>query len=67
MMPAVVSMWMANVIFAIIALWMMTKLGKETSTARGGDAKEMIGAIKGWIRTRIGWKNRRVRREGIAT
>jgi lipopolysaccharide export system permease protein len=67
MMPAVVSMWMANVLFAIIALWMMTKLGKETSTARGGDAKEMIGAIKGWIRTKTGWKNRRVRREGLAT
>ena len=67
MMPAVVSMWMANVVFAIVALWMMTKLGKETSTARGGDAKEMIGAIKGWIRTKTGWKNRRVRREGIVT
>jgi lipopolysaccharide export system permease protein len=67
MMPAVVSMWMANVLFAIIALWMMTKMGKETSTARGGDAKEMIGAIKGWIRTKTGWKNRRVRREGLAT
>jgi len=67
MMPAVVSMWMANVIFAIVALWMMTKLGKETSTARGGDAREMIGAIKGWIRTKTGWRNRRVRREGLAT
>jgi lipopolysaccharide export system permease protein len=67
MMPAVVSMWMANVLFAIVALWMMTKLGKESSTARGGDAREMIGAIKGWIRTKTGWKNRRVRREGLAT
>jgi len=67
MMPAVVSMWMANVIFAIVALWMMTKMGKEGSTARGGDAEEMIGAIKGWIRTKTGWKNRRVRREGLAS
>ena len=33
----------------------------------GGDAAEMIGAIKGWIRTKTGWKNRRVRREGLAT
>jgi lipopolysaccharide export system permease protein len=66
MMPAVVSMWMANVIFAIIALWMMTKIGQEGSTARGGDAKEMIGALKGWIRSRIGWRNRRTHRERIA-
>ena len=66
MMPAVVSMWMANVIFAIIALWMMTKMGKEGSTARGGDATEMIGAIKGWIRSKTGWRDRRVRRERLA-
>lgn len=67
MMPAVVSMWMANVIFSVVALWMMTKMGQEGSTARGGDAKEMIGAIKGWVRSKIGWKDRRLRRESLAT
>ena len=66
MMPAVVSMWMANVLFALIALWMMSKMGKEGSTARGGDAKEMIGAIKGWVRTKARWKNRRTDRERLA-
>ena len=66
MMPAVVSMWMANVIFAVIALWMMTKMGKEGSTARGGDAREMMGAIKGWVRSKTGWRDRRVRRERLA-
>ena len=39
LMPAVVSMWMANVIFALVALWMLTKMGQEGSTARGGDMK----------------------------
>jgi lipopolysaccharide export system permease protein len=67
MMPAVVSMWMANVIFGIIALWMLAKMGQEGSTARGGDAKELIGAIKGWLRSKIGWRDRRVRRERLAT
>jgi lipopolysaccharide export system permease protein len=67
MMPAVVSMWMANVIFGLIALWMLSKMGKEGSTARGGDAKEMIGAIKGWMRSRLGWRDRRRQRERIAT
>ncbi|MFL5488880.1 MAG: LptF/LptG family permease [Gemmatimonadaceae bacterium] len=62
LIPAVVSMWMANVIFAIIALLMLARIGQEGTTARGGDMKDMIGAIKGAIRSRIGWKNRRVQR-----
>ncbi|HKC80633.1 MAG TPA: LptF/LptG family permease, partial [Gemmatimonadaceae bacterium] len=66
LMPAVVSMWMANVIFALIALWMLAKMGQEGSTARGGDMGEMLGAIRGSIRSRFGWKNRRVRRERLA-
>jgi hypothetical protein len=66
LMPAVVSMWMANVIFALIAIWMLAKMGQEGSTARGGDMREMLGAIRGSIRSRIGWKNRRVRRERLA-
>ena len=66
MMPAVVSMWMANVIFALIALWMLAKMGQEGTTARGGDMREMLGAIKGSIRSKIGWKNRRDSRERIA-
>ena len=66
MMPAVVSMWMANVIFALIALWMLTKMGQEGTTARGGDMKELLGTIKGSIRSKIGWRNRRLSRERIA-
>ena len=64
-MPAVVSMWMANVIFALIALWMLAKMGQEGSTARGGDMKDMIGAIKGSIRSNMWWKDRRIRRERV--
>jgi lipopolysaccharide export system permease protein len=66
LMPAVVSMWMANVIFALIALWMLTKMGHEGATARGGDMKDMIGAIKGSIRSKIGWKDRRAHRDRVA-
>ena len=62
LMPAVVSMWMANVIFGLVGLWMLSRMGQEGSTARGGDMKDMIGAIKGSIRSKIGWKDRRVRR-----
>jgi lipopolysaccharide export system permease protein len=65
-MPAVVSMWMANVIFGLIALWMLSKMGREGSTARGGDMQEMVGTIRGYMRSKIGWKDRRVHRESIA-
>jgi lipopolysaccharide export system permease protein len=66
LMPAVVSMWMANIIFSLVALWLLTKMGQEGSTARGGDMKDMIGAIRGSIRAKLGWKNRRIRRERVA-
>jgi lipopolysaccharide export system permease protein len=66
LMPAVVSMWMANVIFGLIALWMLARMGQEGSTARGGDMRELLGAIRGSIRSKIGWKDRRVRRERVA-
>ena len=54
LMPAVVSMWMANVIFASIALVLLAKMGKEGSTARGGDMKEMFDSIRGWARSKVG-------------
>jgi lipopolysaccharide export system permease protein len=66
LMPAVVSMWMANVIFSLVALWMLMKMGQEGTTARGGDMREMIGAIKGSIRSKIGWKKRREARARLA-
>ena len=56
LMPAVVSMWMANVIFALIALLLLAKMGKEGSTARGGDMREMFDSIRGWVRSKIGRK-----------
>ena len=56
LMPAVVSMWMANVIFAMIALVLLAKMGKEGSTARGGDVREMFDSIRGWVRSKVGRK-----------
>ena len=56
LMPAVVSMWMANAIFALIALLLLAKMGKEGSTARGGDMREMFDSIRGWARGKVGRK-----------
>jgi hypothetical protein len=47
---------MANVVFASIALVLLTKMGKETSTARGGDMKEMFEALRGWAGSKLGRK-----------
>jgi lipopolysaccharide export system permease protein len=58
LMPAVVSMWMANVIFAAIALVLLAKMGREGSTARGGDMREMLDSLRGWARSKIGRKKR---------
>ena len=38
----VISMWAANVLFALVALWLLSKIGREARTARGGDMGEMI-------------------------
>jgi lipopolysaccharide export system permease protein len=54
LMPAVVSMWMANVIFAIVALWMLAKMGQEGSTARGGDMREMLDSLRDSIKSKFG-------------
>jgi lipopolysaccharide export system permease protein len=66
LMPAVVSMWMANVIFAAIALLMLRKMGKEGSTARGGDMREMFDSIRGWVRSKIGRKKPAVQPDRVA-
>jgi lipopolysaccharide export system permease protein len=53
LVPPVISMWLANVIFAAIALVLLAKMGREGSTARGGDMKEMFDALRGWIRSKF--------------
>jgi hypothetical protein len=66
LMPPVISMWMANVIFAAIALVLLAKMGREGSTARGGDMKEMFDAMRGWVRSKLGRENPAVEPERAA-
>jgi hypothetical protein len=66
LMPAVLSMWMANVIFALIALLLLAKMGKEGSTARGGDMREMLDSIRGWVRSKVGRKKPMIQPERAA-
>ncbi len=61
LMAPVVSMWAANVLFALLALWLLSKIGREARTSRGGggDMGEMIDSIRGWGRERLGIDRRR--------
>ncbi len=59
LIPPVVAMWAANVLFALVAVWLLSKIGREARTARGGDMGEMIDAVRGWAREKLGTDRRR--------
>lgn len=59
LIPPVVSMWAANVLFALVALWLLSKIGREARTARGGDMGELIDSVRGWAREKLGIDRRR--------
>jgi lipopolysaccharide export system permease protein len=46
MVPPVVSMWIANVVFGVIALILLARMGSESGSSRGGDLREVIDNIK---------------------
>jgi lipopolysaccharide export system permease protein len=46
MVPPVVSMWIANVIFGTIALILLARMGRESGSSRGGDFSEMVDTIR---------------------
>jgi lipopolysaccharide export system permease protein len=48
--PPAISMWMADVLFAAVALWLLARMGAEGSTGRGGDAREFFDAITGRLK-----------------
>jgi lipopolysaccharide export system permease protein len=58
----VIAMWAANLLFALVAVWLLSKIGREARTARGGDMGEMIDSIRGWVREKSGRDRRRQRR-----
>jgi lipopolysaccharide export system permease protein len=43
------SMWLANIVFTAIGLVLLWRMGKESSTARGGDMREMLDMARAWI------------------
>jgi lipopolysaccharide export system permease protein len=49
LLPPVIAMWAANVVFAAVALALLWRMGKEGSTARGGDMREAFGNMRAWV------------------
>jgi hypothetical protein len=43
-------MWAANIIFTAIALWMRSRMGKENTSGRGGDLRDLLDSIRSQLR-----------------
>ena len=46
------AMWAVNIIFAIVGLLLMTRMGHEGVTSRGGGFGETIDSVRGWFSRR---------------
>lgn len=44
--PPVITMWAPNVIFTLIALWMVKNMGRETATMRGGGWDDLLYSVR---------------------
>ena len=58
------AMWAANVLFTVVGLGLLARMGKEGSTARGGDLSEFKDALRSWVgklARRVGLKAERRR------
>ena len=59
------SMWLANIVFGLLGLVLFIRMGREQSTSRGGDMRELRETIRVWLATQgrmIGLKTDRRRR-----
>jgi lipopolysaccharide export system permease protein len=59
------SMWMANILFTMVGLVLLARMGKESGSSRGGDMREMLDMLRAWFAgmlRRVGLKADRRRR-----
>jgi lipopolysaccharide export system permease protein len=52
------AMWGANIIFGAVGLLLLVRMGRESSTSRGGDMSELLDTTRAWFA-------RQVRRVGV--
>jgi hypothetical protein len=46
--PPFAAMWVTNVVLTIVGVILLARMGKEGSTARGGDMSEMFDSFRAW-------------------
>jgi lipopolysaccharide export system permease protein len=44
--PPFLSMWGANITFTALALWLLSRMGKENASGRGGDMRDLLDSIR---------------------
>ncbi|MGK2936052.1 MAG: LptF/LptG family permease [Gemmatimonadaceae bacterium] len=47
--PPALAMWGANILFGAAGVVLLYKLGTESATSRGGDAREMVDSFRAWL------------------
>lgn len=53
--PAWIALWAANAVFTVIGIYLLSRLGRTESSARGGGLAERF---EGWIRRYREWRQR---------
>jgi len=43
------AMWAANVLFTAVGVFLLARMGREGSTARGGDVGELLESLRLWL------------------
>jgi lipopolysaccharide export system permease protein len=49
-LPPFLSMWAANILLSIVGVFLLTRMGRESSTSRGGDLHEMLDIARNVFR-----------------
>ena len=50
LVPPVLSMWGANLIFTALALLLLSRMGRENTSGRGGDMREFLKSVRWKVR-----------------
>ena len=50
--PPFLAMWAANILLTIVGVFLLTRMGRESATTRGGDFREMLEIVRNVFRRR---------------
>ena len=51
--PPFAAMWVTNLVLTIVGVILLARMGKEGSTARGGDMSELFDAGRAWVAAQL--------------